>query len=291
MSTPVRVVTDSTAYLSAEECAELGVIVVPVQVIIDGRNYREGIDITTADVAQALRQGSSVSTSRPAPADFAAAYDRAAGEGAAAIVSAHISQELSGTYQTGVMMAKDAPVPTTVVDSRNLSMGLGYAVAAGARAAKAGGDAEAVAETIRAQSSTSRLFFYVDTLEYLKKGGRVSRASAAFGTALRVKPLLHLWDGRVELMEKVRTASRALDRLAELAITAIDEISNDGHHAQLAIQHIDAAERADGLHAQISSRVANPGALDIRVLEVGAVVGAHVGPGMVSVVISPLHTD
>ncbi|MGB2970480.1 MAG: DegV family protein [Candidatus Nanopelagicales bacterium] len=281
MSPCVAVVTDSTSYLPTQVALDHHIRKVPVQVIVSGRAYSEGVDITTAEVAEALRDWQVVSTSRPSPADFLKAWGQAVEGGADAVVSAHLSSDLSGTFETALLAAQEAPMPVEVVDSRTLSMALGFACITGAELAEQGADMEAVAEAITSRAVASDVLFYVDTLEYLRRGGRMGKAAAAFGTALRVKPILHVEDGRVAMLEKARTTGRALNRLAELAIELIERAD---HGVDVAVQHIDAVDKAEQLAATISERVPD---LDIVPIEIGAVVGAHVGPGMVSVAVVP----
>jgi DegV family protein with EDD domain len=277
---PVAVVTDSTAYLDAGEVQRHGVRVVPLQVVVGGTAYDEGVEIASAQVATALRSWTPVSTSRPSPQAFLDAYVSAAEAGADAVVSLHISADMSGTYESAVLAARDSPVPTTVVDSRSMGMGLGFLVLEAARSAAQGAGAEQIAERACQRAATSKAFFYVATLEHLRRGGRIGSAAALLGSALAIKPLLVLDDGVISPLEKVRTSSRALARLEELAVTAVGDRS-----ASVAVQHLDAAERADALAARLRERL--PAVEDLVVAEVGAVVGAHVGPGMVAVVVVP----
>lgn len=276
----VAVVTDSTAYLRPADARQHGVRVVPLQVVVGGTAYDEGVEFGSAQVATALRSWTPVSTSRPNPQAFLDAYVAAADDGAEAIVSLHISAELSGTYESAVLAARESPVATTVVDSRSMGMGLGFLVMDAARSAASGEEAERIAERARARAGRSRAFFCVATLEHLRRGGRIGSAAALVGSALAIKPLLVLQDGVISPLEKVRTFSRALARLEELTVAAVA-----GGSASVAVQHLDAAERAQGLATRLRERLPQVG--DVVVAEVGAVVGAHVGPGMVAVVVVP----
>jgi DegV family protein with EDD domain len=158
-------------------------------------------------------------------------------------------------------------------------MAMGFSVLAGAHAAAGGADLDTVAETVRATAASSHALFYVDTLDYLRRGGRIGAATALVGQALAVKPILHLVDGRVTPLEKVRTTSRALARLEELVVERAA-----GRPCDVAVHHLDSAARAEALAGRLVARLT-----DSRVLvsEVGAVVGAHVGPGMVAVGVVP----
>lgn len=275
----VAVVTDSTSYLPVGLVPEGVVTVVPVQVVVGGKAYDEGTEITPPEVADALRSWQIVTTSRPSPQRFADAYAAAVDAGAEAIVSVHLSAEMSGTYESALLAARTATVPVRVVDSRSVAMGLGFGVVAAARAAAAGGDHSAVAQAADRRAGAGLALFYVDTLEYLRRGGRIGPAAAVLGQALAVKPILTLTEGHVAPLEKVRTAGRALARMEELALAYAA-----GREVDLAVHHLDSAERAEGLAARLAAAVPDA---ELVMSEVGAVVGAHVGPGMIAVVVSP----
>lgn len=279
----VAVVTDSTAYLPADLVAAHGLTVVPLTVVVGGRSLAEGIEVTSAEVAQALRDWKPVTTSRPAPQQFVETYRALAADGATAVVSVHLSADLSGTVDAARTAAATVAddVAVTVVDARHLGMALGWSAIAAAEAVAAGADAAQAAERARRTAYGTSAWFYVDTLEYLRRGGRINAAAAMVGSALSVKPILHVADGRIEPLDRVRTASRALARLEEMVV---DEAGDRPVH--LAVQHLAAAERAGELADRLRARV--PGARDLVLGEVGAVVGAHVGPGMLGVVVSPV---
>ena len=278
-SAHVAVIADSTCYLPAGWAAELGIGIVPVQVIVGGQAFDETEDVQAQRVADALRDWQPVTTSRPSPLRFLQAYAQAVEDGATEIVVATLSASMSATYESALLAAKECDIPVRVVDTRSIAMGLGFAAVSGSRAARAGADGALVAEIIEQRALASHVYFYVDTLEYLRRGGRISAARAAVGQALQVKPLLQLDDGHVERLEQVRTAGRALARLEELAVTAAD-----GNDVDIAVQHLGATERAQTLADHLRERLPNA---DVIVGLVGGVVGAHVGPGMVAVVIAP----
>ncbi len=281
----VAIVTDTTAYLPSSVVAERGIKVVPLHVVVAGQEFSEGVDITTAEVAAALRAYKPVSTSRPSPSAFLAAYEAAAAEGATAIVSIHISGEMSSTVQSAHLAAQHSPVPVTVVDSRSLGMAMGYAVLAACDAAAAGASAEDVAAEALARCEASTVVFYVDTLEHLRRGGRIGSASAFLGSALAIKPILALRGGHISALEKVRTSGRALARLEELAVAAAEQAPEGADGVDISVHHLDSATRADDLAARLRERVGT--AREVRVVELGAVVGAHVGPGTIAVAVSP----
>jgi DegV family protein with EDD domain len=285
MSGPVAVVTDSTASLSAEVAQRHGITVVPLQVVVGARSFDEGVPggATPGTVADALAHWTPVSTSRPSPASLRSAYETAAAGGAGHVVSIHLSAEVSGTVESAQIAAREAPVPVTVVDSRQLGMATGFAVLSAARAAAEGTDAAEVARVARDRAARTTSLFYVDTLEYLRRGGRIGPAAALLGSALSVKPLLRIDDGRIGPLEKVRTASRALSRLEELAVAAAGKAAVD-----VAVAHLANEERAGVLAEHLADRLGdNLDGRQVVLGEVGAVIGAHVGPGMVAAVVAP----
>jgi DegV family protein with EDD domain len=284
------VVTDSTACLAPEHAATAGITIVPLQVVIGTESYTEGTPEARAALMDALRKRVPATTSRPSPEQFAAHYRALAEDGATGIVSVHISGELSATHESAVLAASSAPIPVEVVDSRSVGMGIGYAaLAAAAAAAQGESTAECAAAAAKRATMTSS-FFYVDTLEYLRRGGRIGSAQAFLGSALAVKPLLHLVDGRVEPLEKVRTAARAIARLEQVALERAGQDAVD-----IAVHHLGSVPRAEllaerlraqlpGLARTHSDPTANGG---LTVSEVGAVLGAHAGPGLLGVIVAP----
>lgn len=273
-------VTDSTAYLSADLVEAHGIGVVPLHVVVGGDERREGVDIEPGEVAEALRAFRPVSTSRPAPQAFLDVYRDLADKGADSIVSVHISADMSSTLGSAQLAAQHSPVPVTVIDSRSMGMAMGYAVLAGAALAARGALAEEVAAAVQARCSRTTVVFYVDTLEHLRRGGRIGRANALVGSALAIKPILGLEDGSIVPLERVRTSSRAIARLEELAVEAAGSQAVD-----IAVHHLDSAERAEKLAERLQSRI--DGIEEFMIVELGAVVGAHVGPGTLAIAVSP----
>jgi DegV family protein with EDD domain len=282
----VAVVTDSTAYLPPDLIEGYGIHVVPLYVVLAGRSGREGWDIGPDEVARTLAvRGQTVSTSRPTPGDFVAAYRQALDAGAERLVSIHLSAELSGTWDAARLAASQVGEHiVTVLDSRSAAMGSGFAVLAAARSAAAGAEAADVAEAARTTAAATRTFFVVDTLEHLRRGGRIGSAAAVLGSALAVKPVLHVQDGRVVPLEKVRTSTRALHRLVQRAAEAAGQ-----GPVSVAVHHLAAADRADRLAAELRGRM--PALRELHVSELGAAIGAHVGPGAVGVVVAPFWRE
>ena len=279
---PVAVVTDSTAYLPADLVERYGIEVVPLYVVLAGHSGEEGRDIGPSDVARALSvRGGRVSTSRPTPGDFVAAYRRCLDGGADGLVSVHLSAELSGTWDAARLAAAQVGEHIVrVVDSRSAAMGTGFAVLAAARAAAAGAGGAAVEEAARRMAAATTTFFVVETLEHLRRGGRIGSAAALLGSALAMKPLLHVRDGTVVPLEKVRTSARALARLVQRAVDAAGDAP-----VAVAVHHLAAPERAQRLAAELRERL--PRITELHVSELGAAIGAHVGPGSVGLVLAP----
>lgn len=272
----IAVVTDSTAALPSEVVTARGLTVVPLTVTVDGVTGREGIDVAPADVAKALSAPrAAVTTSRPAPGEFAEVYRRLLADGAAGVVSVHLSGKLSGTCDAARIAAADHPGEVLVVDSASTGLGLGFCALAAAGAE----DLEQAAGAARAAVGRVTTLFYVDTLEYLRRGGRIGAASALLGTALSVKPILHMVDGEIVVRDKVRTASRGLARLEGLAVEAAGDSPVD-----VGVHHLAAPERAAALATRLRERLGDQLQVCYET-EIGAAVGAHVGPGLVSVVI------
>ncbi|MFJ2769556.1 DegV family protein [Streptomyces sp. NPDC087300] len=280
MSRHVAIVTDSTAYLPQRATERHGIIVVPLTVVLGDEALEEGTEISAPSLALALQKRKPVTTSRPSPEVFAETYRKVAEAGATSIVSLHLSAELSGTYDAAVLAAKDAPVPVRVVDTGMIAMALGFCALSAAEAAEAGDSAEEAVAAAEKRAANTAAYFYVDTLDYLRRGGRIGAAQALLGSALAVKPLLKLDGGRIDMLEKVRTASKAIARLEEIVV----EKAGSGR-VDIAVHHLAAPERAEDLADRLRDRV--PALAELHVSEVGAVIGAHTGPGLLGAVVSP----
>jgi DegV family protein with EDD domain len=276
----IAVVTDSTAYLPAELNGTYDLTIVPLTVVINGWDGLEGIEVSPAEVARALTERrAAVSTSRPAPAQFVSEYRRLLDAGADGVVSVHLSAKLSGTYEAAQLAAAEVGPRVRVVDSGTAAMGLGFPALAAAASAREGHDLETVTRTAAEHAARVTTLFYVDTLEFLRRGGRIGAASALVGTALSVKPILHVEDGAVVVRDRVRTAGRALTRLVDLAV----EAAGDGE-ADVAVHHLGTPDRASALVDALSERLGDR-LRDCYLTEVGAVVAAHTGPGLAGVVV------
>jgi len=274
----VGIVTDSTCYLPAEVVAELGIEVVPLQVISNGVAFNEVGGISVDEVAASLRAGKSVTTSRPNPEVFIEEFQKLHRNGHESVVSVHLSSELSGTYESAVLASRKVDFPVDVVDSRGIAMMLGFAVQAGAQLANSGGSRSEVLELIKRKCAGASIIFYVDSLEFLERGGRITAMQARMGASMNLKPLLHMINGKVEQQELVRSSEKSIARMIEIVVAAARIKS------EIAIHHVEALEVANGVAKQLKDLT---GVASISVTSAGAVVGTHVGPGALAVVVSP----
>ena len=277
-------VTDSTSSLTSTTADRTGITLVSLQVVIDGHSRPES-EVDPRLVAAALREGKRVTTSRPSPHAFSAVYDSLAATGHQAVVSVHLSAKISGTCEAAELAARGAPIPVTVVDSGSLGMVTGFAALSGAECASRGGHATDVAATIRARAEASTVYFYVSKLDYLRRGGRIKAGAALIGSALSVKPLLTIADGEIRLYDQVRTGSKAIARLEELGLAALARAADRSAGIDIAVHHLDNREAAKRLADDLTGRVGHAG--EVVISELSAVVGGHVGPGTVGVVIAP----
>lgn len=228
MSQRCLVVVDSSASLPEDIAHQWGIEVVPLDVIIDGSPIPEGPGMTSENVLEALESGKPVTTSQPSVGTVLDAYRNAAKAGAEEIVSIHISEGVSGTVNTARIAAKESPIPVEVVDSRTLVMGLGYTALAAASLARKGAPLSDVAQEAKKVAESSSTYFTVDSLEYLKRGGRVPKVAAALGEALHIRPILGMVGGEVEILDRVRTTARAREWIVQKIDEKVAELSRPG---------------------------------------------------------------
>ena len=273
---PVVVVTDSSARLPADLLAEWDIRVVPLHVLIDGKDFRDGVDDVPAD----LYQRPQVSTAGASPAELAAAYRTAwadsAGDG---VVAVHLSTALSSTLGAAQHAAAEFMGTVRVVDSKSAAMGTGFVALAAARSARSGADRDAV--VVQAESSAARVhaFLVVQRLDNLRRSGRIGTAASWLGTALAVKPLLRIEDGKLVLAQRVRTTSKATAAMVEQVLEVVGE-----RRAALAVQHVDNPAGAAQVAATLAAAL--PGCGPAVVTDLGPVLGVHLGPGAVGVVVA-----
>jgi DegV family protein with EDD domain len=276
----VAVVTDSTCDLPRDLVETLGIRVVPLSVTFGDETYISGVTIQHEEFYERLATTERLpTTSQPAPAWFEEAYGDCVDDGLDAVVSLHVSAALSGTVELARHRAGTAGIPVEVVDSRMVGGSLGLAVLAAHRVAEAGGTVEEVVAAAARVRDRSESLLVVDTLDYLRRGGRLTGAQALVGNVLRVKPLLHLTEGRVEVRERTRTWSRALDRIVDI----VAELAAGGP-VDVVLAHAVAAERAAELWSRLEDHVELGERLETLV---GPIVGTHVGPGAIGLAAVP----
>lgn len=275
---PVAVITDSTACIPEQLAAQWGIVVVQVQLVVDDRIDDES-RFDRNELIEMLRAGRHVSTRPPDPGAFFWTYQDAVSAGADAIVSLHISGKMSATAEAAREAAQQIKVPVYVIDSGTTGMSLGFAALSAARAAAAGGQPQRVIDAAVRRFRGGNEFVYVDTLEYLRRGGRIGGASAMLGTALSIKPLLTVADGEVAPLARTAGTKRALAKLADLAVRRAGTEPVD-----VAIACAIPSDREMSMVSQLRSRV--PGLREIVLVQASTVITAHVGPGALGITIS-----
>lgn len=275
----IRIVTDSTADLTFDLVERYGITVVPLEVLVEGKAYKDKIDISNDEYYDILRFAKNLpTTSQPSPAVFAEVYRALAAEGAEHIISIHISSDLSGTYQSSVLAA--GLVADTVrvhnFDSRTATMGLGLIVLSVCRMVEAGKSLEEVLEFTQQIIQKSDLYFLLDSLDNLHKGGRIGKASHLVGSLLNIKPVLNLHDGVISAYEKVRgnKDNKALERLIAILAEKIDP----NKKLYCAVGYCDNKKVADYMVEKLRSQVQCD---EFIYMQIGSVVATHIGMGAV----------
>lgn len=268
----IAIVTDSSAYLPADLVARYGINVMPLKVAFGQTVYRDCVDITEEEFYHKLAQAKELPiTSQPSAGEFLAFYQEVARQ-SQGIVSIHLSGALSGTYNSAMAARHMLPdVPIEVIDSHSASMGQGFLALAAARAAAEGQSLAEIAAWTGDLVPRLNVIFVLDTLKYLQKGGRIGGAQALMGSMLAIKPLLHLHEGRVEPLEKVRSKGKAVQRLVEIMAERLQ-----GRPAHIAILHSAIPQEAEALRAEIAARFP---CRELLLCGVSPVIGTHTGPG------------
>jgi len=271
----IVVVTDSTAYIPEGAHGDLTIPVIPLWLIWGDERFRDGVDIDPPTFYQRLRNSNNFpTTSQPSAGEFVDFF-RKVGQDADAVVGVFISSELSGTVDSAETAKAQLPeMDIRIVDSRSTSMGQGFVALAAARAADAGKDVEEIVAAAECVRDHTHVLFAVDTLEYLHRGGRIGGAARLLGTALNLKPLLHLEDGRIDALEKVRTKRRAIARMLDIAAERLD----GQQMTEAAVLDVDAHDEGK----QVARRVEERFGLElVHNTKVSPVIGSHAGPGTV----------
>jgi DegV family protein with EDD domain len=266
------VVTDASSRLPADMCDEWGIRVVPLHILLDGVDLRDGVDEIPEDVYQ--RQAT---TAAATPAELADVYQQAlADSGGDGVVAVHISSALSGTYGIAQRTAADLDPNIRVIDSKSTAMGAGFIALAAAKAAATGAELDAVAGAAESAVGRSHSFMVVHRLDNLRRSGRIGGAKAWLGTALALKPVLRIDDGKLVLAQRVRTVNNATAAM----IDRVCEVVGAGS-AALAVHHVANPDGADQVAATLAQRL--PACEPAVVTELGPVLALHVGAGAVAV--------
>ncbi len=271
----VKIVTDSTCDLSKEQIKQYGISAVAnLHVTFGNKTYEDGVTINNRQFYEYLKTDPNFpSTSQPSVGDFAAIYEQFKNDD---IISIHVSRDLSGTMASAEAARDMVGSKVAIIDSRNVNAGLSLLVIKAARMAQAGSSAVDIKATIESMVARTRLIFSLETLENLRRGGRIGAAQAFLGGVLQFKPVIAVKEGKLEPVERVRTLSKAILRLRDIAVQdlGVDKVR------QIAIMHADALSAANDLLAACKQSFTLDEAI---IIEVGPVVGTHSGPGAVGI--------
>jgi len=283
-SRKVAIVTDGTCSLTHAQGEQLGVHIAPIYVILGEKTYRAGIDLDNEEFYRFLSTSKKLpTTAQPTVNDFLDIYHQLAEE-AEEIVTIVISHHMSATIQSAEMAREQFnKVPVHIIDSESVSLGLGMMAILAARAAEQGQNAQAILELVENLKQKIHVIFTVNTLEYLHKGGRIGGATAFLGTALDIKPILYLKNGRIEPLEKQRTRKRSISRLVELMEENVGE-----KPVHVAILHGNVPEESRQLEQSVRSQF---NCVELITSDMGPVIGTHAGPGTLGLVFYTLDQE
>jgi DegV family protein with EDD domain len=274
----IKIVTDSTAYLPQATVREQDIHIVPLYVHFSQEALREGIELSNDEFYSRLKEVEELpTTSQPSPGEFYEVFKELVDAGHE-VVTLTISSKLSGTWNSAMAakeMLPDAPI--SVIDTLSTSVGLQLMVQAASDAAANGSSRQEIVDQVEAIKEKLQIWFVVDTLEYLAKGGRIGNGKAFLGTLLKVKPILVLQDGAIEPLEQVRSKRKAQDRMLEL----VEEyMGTNGPQAKIAIAHALVPQEAQAISQEIEERL---GCCQPLTAGIGPVIGTHTGPGVIGV--------
>ena len=269
----VVVVTDSSSRLQSDECKRWGIRQVPLHILLDGTDLRDGVDDVPHDI-----HDRHATTAGATPAELADAYREAlADSGGDGVVGVHISAALSSTFSSAVQAAREFGPSVRLVNSRSTAMGTGFVALAAARSAESGADLDAVEAAARAAIPRGHAFIVVNRLDNLRRSGRIGRGASWLGTALSLKPLLCLdVDGRLVLSQRIRTVTKAHAAMVDQVAAVVGN-----RRAAIAVHHVDNHDAADAVAAALTTRL--PQVERLTVTDMGPVLATHVGGGAVGV--------
>lgn len=273
----IRIVTDSTADLSQELVERYQIEMVPLTVTINGTSYKDKVDITNETFYQLMQSSEELpTTSQITPAEFAEVYQRIAQEGTEHIISIHLASDLSGTYQSSVLAANMVQDTIAVhnIDSRNATIGMGLIVLSAAKMVESGMELEEILERLQEIVAKTEIYFLLDSLDNLHKGGRIGKASQLVGSLLNIKPILCLKDGVISAYEKVRgnKGNKAQERLIDILIEKIDP----DKEVYCVIGYCDNLEHSQHIQERLEGKI---NCSEFVYMQIGSVVGTHIGMG------------
>ncbi|MFC4386833.1 DegV family protein [Gracilibacillus marinus] len=276
----IKILADSASDLTQSDCEQFGVEMLPLTVQLDGENYEDGVTISSKKIYDAMREGKSPKTAQVSPQAFQDAFEKHAKAGDDVIYLA-FSSELSGTYQAGKLMEEQVKESYPdfnlhVIDTKCASLGYGLVVLKAAEAVKNGKTIEEILSISKHYYEHMEHIFTVDDLEYLYRGGRVSKTAAFVGTLLKVKPLLHMEDGKLIPLEKIRGSKKVFKRMLEVMEERGEDLSNQ----TIGISHGDALETAEMIASMIKEKWQ---VKEIKINMIGSSIGAHAGPGTIAI--------
>jgi DegV family protein with EDD domain len=281
----VRIVTDSTADIPLDQAKASGITVVPLTVFFGDEAYLDGIELDSVSFYKKLQASKDLPrTSQPSPAAFQEAYIRLINEGADAILAVHLSSKLSGTYQSACTARDTLPdsvkkVPIEIIDSLNISIAMSRAIIQAAQEAREGVSLPEIKAHLLDELARTRILCVLDTLEYVRRGGRIGGARAFLGNMLSVKPIISLKDGEVIPVEQPRTRSKAYARVAEL----VQEMGK--------IEYVSIAESTEGFGQQLAEVINTVYSGELPIYKLGAVLGTHTGPGTAAIAVVIARQD
>lgn len=274
----IKIVTDSTADLPISLVNQYNISVVPLKIIFKDSIYREGIDITVQEFYAKLAQAEQLpTTSQPSPGEFQDLYDKLTEDGST-VISIHISSKMSGTYQSAILAKSNLPDrDIRVIDSKQVTIALGLIVLAAAKAVKDNMTSDEVEQIAYEIVKKVKIYFIVDSLENLHKGGRIGKATALLGTVLNIKPILTIEDGVVAPYEKIRGKGKAVERI----ISLLKDYTKTNKLSYCAVLHANTLDEAVSLHGKLITEV-EP--CENFIGDIGAVVGTHAGAGTMGII-------
>lgn len=276
----IKIVTDSTSYLPEALCAQYDISIVSLNVIMNDVSTRE-VDLSNATFYDEMAKSSELPTSsQPIPEEMLRVFEDIAGDGHS-IIGIFLSSDMSGTYQSAhlireMVLEKHPEAVIHLVDSRSNCMQMGFAALEGAKCASEGGTLDAVLNRIQWVINNSQFVFTPDTLDYLRKGGRIGSASALLGNLLQIKPILTVADGKTSVLTKVRTKKKAVSTLLDSMTTFL----GDAPLGDVMVHHINCEEEGMALAKALEERIGRP----VILQSIGPVIGLHVGPGSIGLV-------